>query len=245
MLGLLAHDLRWKIVGMLAASDLRAGELVARTGQAPSLVSYHLGRLRDAGLLTVRRSAADGRDAYYALDLDTLGHAVDGMAARIHPRLLVALSGRVEPAPELPATPVQVLFICSGNSARSPMAEGWLNHLGGGRVTARSAGITPGPLHPLAVAAMAEHGVDIGGHQAASAGDLAGHAFTQVITLCDRARETCPERPAASGSAHWSIPNPAHAHPADLDAFRATARELRARIHYLLPSGGASPAAAS
>jgi DNA-binding transcriptional ArsR family regulator len=84
VLGLLAHDLRWKIVGMLAASDFRAGELVARTGQAPSLVSYHLGRLRDAGLLTVRRSAADGRDAYYALDLDALSHALDSLAARIH-----------------------------------------------------------------------------------------------------------------------------------------------------------------
>jgi ArsR family transcriptional regulator, arsenate/arsenite/antimonite-responsive transcriptional repressor / arsenate reductase (thioredoxin) len=244
VLGLLAHDLRWKIVGMLAASDFRAGELVARTGQAPSLVSYHLGRLRDAGLLTVRRSAADGRDAYYALDLDALSHALDSLAARIHPRLLAALPGRLEPAPGSAATPVQVLFICSGNSARSPMAEGWLNHLGSGRVTARSAGITPGPLNPFAVAAMAEHGIDISGHQPASAGDLAGHAFTQVITLCDRARETCPDLPAASGSAHWSIPNPAHAHPADLDAFRVTARELRARIRYLLPSG-ASPAAAS
>jgi protein-tyrosine-phosphatase/DNA-binding transcriptional ArsR family regulator len=236
VLGLLAHHLRWEIVGMLATGDLRTGELVARTGQAPSLVSYHLGRLREAGLLYVRRSTADGRDSYYSLDLDTLAQALDGMAAQIHARLLAPHPGR-EPAPDRPAPPVQVLFICSGNSARSPMAEGWLNHLGGGRVTARSAGITPGSLHPLAVAAMAEHGVDIGGHRPANVADLAGHAFTQVITLCDRARETCPDLPAASAAAHWSIPNPAHAHPADLDAFRATARELRARIRYLLPSG--------
>ena len=114
------------------------------------------------------------------------------------------------------------------------MAEGWLNHLGGGRMTARSAGVTPGPLHPLAVAAMAEHGVDISGHRATRLDALAGRTFTRVITLCDRARENCGELPAAAQAVHWSIPNPAQAHPPDLDAFRATARELRTRIRYLL-----------
>jgi protein-tyrosine-phosphatase len=125
-----------------------------------------------------------------------------------------------------------MLFICSGNSSRSPMAEGWVNHLGGGRVTARSAGVTPGPLHPLAAAAMAEHGVDITGHQPAHLSPFAGHSFGRVITLCDRAREECGELPGAA--AHWSIPNPAQAHPPDIDAFRATARELRTRVRYLL-----------
>jgi len=74
--------------------------------------------------------------------------------------------------------------------------------------------------------------------------DLYQQAVSLIQRLLGRLRETCPDLPAASGSAHWSIPNPAHAHPADLDAFRVTARELRARIRYLLPSG-ASPAAAS
>ena len=115
------------------------------------------------------------------------------------------------------------------------MAAGWLNHLGAGRVTARSAGVTPRPLHPLAVAAMAELGVDIGGHQATLLDVFAGHRFTRVITLCDRARENCGELPAAPVAAHWSIPDPARAHPPDLDAFRATARELRTRVRYLLP----------
>jgi protein-tyrosine-phosphatase len=115
------------------------------------------------------------------------------------------------------------------------MAAGWLNHLGGGKVTARSAGIAPAPLHPLAVAAMAELGVDISGHRPAGLEDLAGHRFARVITLCDRAREACGELPAGSAAVHWSIPNPAQAHPPDLDAFRATARELRTRIRHLLP----------
>src|ERR1700685_1502172 len=88
VLGVLAHDLRWTIVSLLVAGDLRTGELVARTGQAPSLVSYHLGRRRDAGLGSVRRSTADGRDSYHTLDLDAIGGAVAGMASQIHPALL-------------------------------------------------------------------------------------------------------------------------------------------------------------
>jgi ArsR family transcriptional regulator, arsenate/arsenite/antimonite-responsive transcriptional repressor / arsenate reductase (thioredoxin) len=230
VLGALAHDLRWTIVSMLVPGDLRTGEIVQRTGQAPSLVSYHLARLRDAGLVSARRSAADGRDSYHSLDLGALGQAVAGAAQQIHPDLL----GQPEPGGG-PGRNARILFICSGNSARSPMAEGWLNHLGGGRATARSAGVTPAALHPLAVAAMAEHGVDIGGHQATALGAYGDDSFDTVITLCDRARENCGELPAAAAAVHWSIPNPAQAHPPDLDAFRATARELRARIRYLLP----------
>jgi ArsR family transcriptional regulator, arsenate/arsenite/antimonite-responsive transcriptional repressor / arsenate reductase (thioredoxin) len=259
VLGVLAHDLRWAIVGLLVSGDLRTGEIVARTGQAPSLVSYHLTRLRDAGLVSVRRSTADGRDSYHALDLDAIGRAVGDMAAQIHPSLLADAAGRPEPGSGQvtgsgpasgsepasgsrpvseptsgPGRPVRALFICSGNSARSPMAEGWLNHLGGGRVTARSAGVSPGLLHPLAVAAMAEHGIDISGHRPTHLSDVADDRFTRVITLCDRARENCGELPGPA--VHWSIPNPVQAHPPDLDAFRATARELQTRIRYLLPA---------
>jgi ArsR family transcriptional regulator, arsenate/arsenite/antimonite-responsive transcriptional repressor / arsenate reductase (thioredoxin) len=228
VLGVLAHDLRWTIVSLLVAGDLRTGEIVARTGQAPSLVSYHLARLREAGLVSARRSTADGRDSYHILDLDAIGGAVTGMANQIHPGLLTGVR-----AAEPTGPPARVLFICSGNSARSPMAEGWLNHLGGGRVTARSAGISPSALHPLAVAAMAEQGVDISSHQPTHLSEFTEDSFTRVITLCDRARENCGELSAPG--VHWSIPNPAQAHPPDLDAFRATTRELQTRIRYLLP----------
>jgi ArsR family transcriptional regulator, arsenate/arsenite/antimonite-responsive transcriptional repressor / arsenate reductase (thioredoxin) len=243
VLGVLAHDLRWTIVGLLVPGDLRTGEIVASTGQPPSLVSYHLGRLRDAGLVTARRSSADGRDSYHVLDLEALGHAVAGVADQIQPGLLAGARAAAEPASAHPPPgsgaderTAGVLFICTGNSARSPMAAGWLNHLGAGRVSARSAGVTPAPLHPLAVAAMAEHGVDISGHRETRLDDLASERFSRVITLCDRARENCGDLPAASAVAHWSIPNPAQAHPPDLEAFRATARELRARVRYLLPA---------
>jgi protein-tyrosine-phosphatase/DNA-binding transcriptional ArsR family regulator len=241
VLGVLAHDLRWTIVSLLVPGDLRTSEIVQRTGQAPNLVSYHLTRLRDAGLVSARRSAADGRDSYHALDLDALGQAMADAAGQIHPRLLPSHpDGRPGEGEALGS--VQILFICSGNSARSPMAAGWLNHLGQGRVTAVSAGVTPAPLHPLAVAAMAEHGVDISGHQATPVSAYTGDAFERVITLCDRARENCGELPRSALAVHWSIPNPVQAHPPDLDAFRATARELRTRVRHLLPllGGGAS-----
>jgi protein-tyrosine-phosphatase/DNA-binding transcriptional ArsR family regulator len=232
VLGILAHDLRWAIVGLLAESDLRTGELVARTGQPPSLVSYHLGRLRDAGLASARRSSADGRDSYHVLDQDALGQAIGAMAAQINPGLLGDITASQAPRPTAVSS---ALFICTGNSARSPMAAGWLNHLSEGRVIARSAGVAPAPLHPLAVAAMAEHGVDISGHRPAHLDSFETGSFARVITLCDRAREACGELPPVPAAVHWSIPNPSQAHPPDLDAFRATARELRARIRFLLP----------
>jgi protein-tyrosine-phosphatase len=72
---------------------------------------------------------------------------------------------------------------------------------------------------------------------------FSAETFDRVITLCDRAREACPEPPAAPVVAHWSVPNPAEAHPADLDAFRATAKEVRTRVRCLLPLlGNARPA---
>jgi protein-tyrosine-phosphatase/DNA-binding transcriptional ArsR family regulator len=232
LLGLLAHDLRWAIVRQLAQSDLRVKELVARTEQAPNLITYHLARLRAAGLVSVRRSAADGRDSYYALDLDAVAEAVQDVALAIHPgispRHVDGALARTE------AHAGRVLFICTGNSSRSQMAEGWFRHLGGPRLVACSAGTAPTALHRFAVAAMLEHGMDISRQEVKHVNVFAGQPFDRVITLCDRAREVCPELPPAKAAVHWSIPNPAEAHPPDLDAFRSTARELETRVRYLL-----------
>lgn len=245
VLQVLAHDLRWAIVRLLAQGDMRVREVVAATCEAPNLITYHLAQLRAAGLVWVRRSTADGRDSYYALDLDAVAARMQEVAWDIHPGLAGSTDG---PAVPPPAEPTRVLFICTGNSSRSQMAEGWLRHLGGSGVEAVSAGTVPTSLHPLAVAAMAEHGVDISGHQVKHVDVFAGQSFDRLITLCDRAREACPEPPNADVVAHWSVPNPADAHPADLDAFRATAKELHMRVRYLLPllglSGRFTPTAA-
>lgn len=237
LLRVLAHDLRWAIVRLLAQGDMRVREVVAATGEAPNLITYHLAQLRAAGLVWVRRSTADGRDSYYALDLDAIRAGMQGVAGDVHPGLAAAGTDGRAPQPAIGSS--RVLFVCTGNSSRSQMAEGWLRHLGGPGVVAVSAGTVPSSLHPLAVAAMAERGVDISGHQVKHVDAFAGQSFDRVITVCDRAREACPEPPDARAFAHWSVPNPAEAHPADLHAFRATARELHTRVRYLLPLLGA------
>src|SRR5262249_36791902 len=163
LLRVLAHDLRWAIVRLLARGDMRVREMVAATGEAPNLITYHLAQLRAAGLVWVRRSTADGRDSYYALDLDAVGAGMREVAGDVHPGLTATGTDGRAPRPGI--GPGRVLFVCTGNSSRSPMAEGWLRHLGGPGVVAVSAGTVPGSLHPLAVAAMAERGVDISSHQ--------------------------------------------------------------------------------
>jgi protein-tyrosine-phosphatase len=126
-----------------------------------------------------------------------------------------------------------VLFLCTGNSARSQMAEALLGQLAGGAVEAASAGSRPKPLHPEAVRVMREHGIDISGRRSKHLEEFAGQRFGYVITLCDRVREVCPEFPGHPQLIHWSIADPAG--EADLGAaFRRVAAELRTRIGFLL-----------
>src|SRR5262245_34704800 len=87
LLALVADPQRWQLLSQLAESDRRVGELTERVGRAQNLVSYHLGELRSAGLVTARRSSADGRDTYYRLDLDRYGELLGRAAADLHPAL--------------------------------------------------------------------------------------------------------------------------------------------------------------
>ena len=102
-----------------------------------------------------------------------------------------------------------VLFLCTGNSCRSQMAEGWLRHLGGGRFAAFSAGLRPGVVHQLAIEVMREVGVDISQQVSKDVSTLLGRHFAYVITVCDRARDSCPIFPGPSMREHWPIEDPA------------------------------------
>jgi ArsR family transcriptional regulator, arsenate/arsenite/antimonite-responsive transcriptional repressor / arsenate reductase (thioredoxin) len=236
-LRLAGHPVRWRLLSELAHSDRRVGELCARLELPQNLVSYHLGRLRAESVVSRRRSSADGRDSYYVLELDRCGELLASTAAALHPGL------RLEPPP--PQWPVRaarrrrtrVLFLCTGNSARSQIAEALAEQLSHGAVHARSAGSHPKPLHQNAVRVLRERGIDIGDRRSKHVDSFAAQRFDYVITLCDRVREVCPEFPAHPELIHWSIPDPARAGDSDEDsypAFERTARELAVRIGFLL-----------
>lgn len=130
-----------------------------------------------------------------------------------------------------------VLFLCTGNSCRSQMAEGWLRHLAGDRFEVFSAGTQPAGLNPQAVEIMRESGVDISSHRSKHVNEFAGASIDYVITVCDRARETCPIFPGARTVLHWSFEDPAAAQGSDeerREVFRRVRDEIGERIRRFL-----------
>ena len=245
---LAGHGLRWQLLRELARSDRRVRELVAMIGEPQNLVSYHLGKLRSAGLVTMHRSSADGRDVYYHVDLNRCAESLAGAAEELHP----GLRQHLVPQPPAPSptrqTPrrVRVLFLCTGNSARSPMAAALLQHRAGEEVRSTSAGSRPKALHPHAVRALRDYyGIDLSVHRPQHLERFSTQRFHYVITLCDRVREVCPEFPHHPAYLHWSIPDPNASTSAggvpSLAAFRRTAAELDTRIRFLIPALTVTP----
>ena len=137
--------------------------------------------------------------------------------------------------------PIRVLFLCTGNSCRSHLAEGWLRQLAGDRFEAASAGAKPaGYVHPLAVQAMAEVGVDISQHTSKSLDSFAGQTFDWLITVCDHARESCPTFAGAKQRRHWSFDDPALARGSEAEkmaVFRRVRDEIKAQLEEFLRQG--------
>jgi protein-tyrosine-phosphatase/DNA-binding transcriptional ArsR family regulator len=233
-LQLAGHPLRWRLLGELAHGDRMVHELTGLVAQPQNLVSYHLGKLRGAGLVSARRSSADGRDAYYTVDLTRVGDLLSATGGALHPGLRLTPPS---PGGAGPGT-ARVLFLCTGNSARSQMAEALARVRSGGVVEAYSAGSHPKPLHPDAVRVMRdEHGIDLAGQVSKHLDVFADQRFDRVISLCDRVREVCPEFPGRPETIHWSVPDPAAGRVDDqagYAAFQQTADELETRIGFLL-----------
>jgi arsenate reductase (thioredoxin) len=131
----------------------------------------------------------------------------------------------------------RVLILCTGNSARSQMAEGLLRHLAGDRLEVFSAGTRPSVVNPLAIEAMAARGLDIGAQRSKHLREYLAEPFDFVITVCDQAAESCPLFPGPAVRRHWSFADPAAAQgtPAErLAAFTTVREALEARLRQWL-----------
>ena len=229
-------------MGELAFSDRRVRELVRLLDQPQNLVSYHLARLRKAGLVGARRSTFDARDSWYHLDMAGCADALAAAGLALHPGLRLARVPAVASGPGC-----RVLFLCTGNSARSPVAEALLRQRAD-HIEVASAGSRPKPLHRNTVRVLREHGIDLAGRTPRHLSALERAHFDYVVTLCDRVREVCPEFPGPAARLHWSIPDPAAAGGTDQDtypAFQRMAAELETRIGFLLAAVSAAPARVS
>jgi protein-tyrosine-phosphatase/DNA-binding transcriptional ArsR family regulator len=234
---LAAHPLRWRLLRELVRSDRAVWELTELVDEPQSLVSYHLRKLRDGGLVFARRSAADGRDTYYAIDLASCQRELEAAGGRLHPALWLAPVAPTTRTSEPSRRRRRVLFLCTGNSARSQIAQALIEHMSASAIEAASAGSHPKPLHPNAVRVMKRRGIDIGANRTRHLNEFLGQRFDMVITLCDRVREVCPEFAAHPRLVHWSIPDPAcegATNRSSYPAFERTAAELETRIGYLL-----------
>jgi protein-tyrosine-phosphatase len=152
----------------------------------------------------------------------------------LHPGLVAGVPAR----PSRPRA-ARVLFLCTGNSARSQIAEALAGRLSGGAVRAASAGSSPKPLHPNALRVMRDRGFATGRLRSKHLSEFADQHFDYVITLCDRVREVCPEFPGGARQIHWSMPDPSSEPGSDddtLPAFERVADELTVRIGFLLES---------
>ncbi|MEQ6902168.1 helix-turn-helix domain-containing protein [Nocardioides sp. YIM 152588] len=207
--GALADPTRVRVVDLLTVGDAAASELSARLGTPSNLLAHHLGILAGAGVIERRRSEGDGRRAYWRL-------VPDAFAA-------LAAPARIAPA--------RVVFVCTGNSARSPLAAALWREAS--PIPATSAGTHPAPrLDPGTVDAARRHGLDLAGATPRPLAEVIGEAAGEhdlVVTVCDRAHEELGSTPAV----HWSVPDPVPA--GTRDSFDRAYDELATRVRLLTP----------
>jgi ArsR family transcriptional regulator, arsenate/arsenite/antimonite-responsive transcriptional repressor / arsenate reductase (thioredoxin) len=233
-----SHPVRWRLLQELVHSDRTVRELTALIDEPQSLVSYHLRLLRDGELVTVRRSSADRRDSYYAIDLVACRGALQSAGGALHPALALAPEAATCTRPRRARRRPSVLFLCTGNSARSQIAEALIERMSAGAIRAVSAGSRPKSLHPNAVRVLRAYGIDISTNRTKHLDEFRSQRFDTVITLCDRVREVCPEFPSSPELVHWSVPDPAlegGTDRASYPAFQRTAAEIETRIRFKLP----------
>lgn len=228
----------FRLLMRFAPQGVRPTEIAAALGLKQNTLSHHLADLAACGLCTVIRR---GRSLFYAVDLD-MTEAVIGYLAldvgRARPDLLSPLLGAQREMPTMLDTDFDVLFICSGNSARSIFAEVLLRDLGRGKFQAFSAGSRPNTeLNPFALEVLRRNGHDVTGLRAKHLTEFQQPgcvAMDFAFTVCDTAAaEECPPWPGQPITGHWGLPDPAKATGTDAEmalVFAQTYGALRRRI---------------
>ncbi len=133
----------------------------------------------------------------------------------------------------------RILVLCTGNSARSQMAEGLFRHASRGGYEVASAGINPTQVRPEAIAVMNEIGIDISKHRSKSVREFDGQSFDYVVTVCDNARDNCPVFPAGTERIHWGFEDPAAVQGSEeerIAAFRRVRNQIRAKVQHFVAS---------
>lgn len=232
----------FRLLARRAPGGVQPSDIAASLGMKPSTLSAHLAALVDAGLARAERH---GREIRYRIDLRTAGALVDFLAADCcrgrpdlcAPRTIAALTGLKEPLAMTDKT-WNVLFICTGNSARSIFAEALLRDLGEGRFNAFSAGMHPATgLNPTALHVLEKNGHATDGLHAKGTEAFEGESAPRmdfVFTVCDRAANVeCAVWPAAAITGHWGVPDPVKAEGTEAEkgfAFAQAYGQLRRRI---------------
>lgn len=227
----------FRLLMRFAPQGVRPTEIAAALGLKQNTLSHHLGDLGDAGLVRVERR---GRSLHYAVDLDATEGLIGYLAldvGRARPDLVLPLTS-ARKACAGPDTVFNVLFLCSGNSARSILAEVILRDLGEGRFRAFSAGTRPGSApHPLALKALGRNGHDTSDLRSKHVSEFRHPGAVEmdfVFTVCDTAAsEDCPPWPGQPITGHWGLPDPVGATGTDAEkalVFARTYAALRRRI---------------
>jgi protein-tyrosine-phosphatase/DNA-binding transcriptional ArsR family regulator len=244
ILSALAHEGRLSVFRLLARrapEGVRPGEISEALALKANTLSVYLGALERAGLLTSERQ---GRSIFYSVNLARMGALVDFLAAdccRGRPDLCAPLTSRaLTHAGDtlMPGRKYNVLFICSGNSARSIFAEALLAAIGGDKFNAYSAGTQPySELNPFAVELLERNGHDVSGLRAKNISEFqqdGAPVMDFVFTVCDQAaNEECPPWPGQPITAHWGLPDPVKVEGSDAEkslAFAATYAQMSRRI---------------
>ena len=233
----------FRVLARRAPQGVQPSEIAEALGMKRNTLSVHVATLARAGLL---RQWREGRAVYYALDLSRAAALVDFLVndcCRGRPELCTPLAAtalrRLDPGvPSMPDRPYSVLFICTGNSARSIFAEAILRDLGGDRFRALSAGTRPcSELNPFALEVLRQAGHDVSALRAKTVAEFQGAeapALDFVFTVCDRAaNEECPLWPGQPVTAHWGIPDPVKAGGTAAEkalAFRQAYDAMRRRL---------------